>query len=49
MVPGLVGEYTDWKRKVAKTVDRGMDQNATVESIARRKVSGSRSLFGESC
>ncbi|KAJ9114953.1 hypothetical protein QFC20_001328 [Naganishia adeliensis] len=37
VVPGLVGEYTDWKRKVAKTVDRGMDQNATVESIARRK------------
>jgi hypothetical protein len=39
VVPGLVGEYKTWKSEMADTVDRGMDQKATVEDIARRKVS----------
>lgn len=46
VVPGLVGAHHEWKRIMAKTVDEGMDQKATVEGIAKRKVSNSDHVQG---
>ncbi|KAJ9116018.1 hypothetical protein QFC24_006859 [Naganishia onofrii] len=37
VVPGLVGRYEQWKNIVAKAVDAGMDQKATIGVIAEKK------------
>jgi hypothetical protein len=42
VVPGLVGTHTQWKNAIAKKVDRGMDQNATVADVYNKRVSISR-------
>lgn len=45
-MPGLVGRYEQWKNIVAKAVDAGMDQKATIGVIAEKKV---RSFSVDEC
>lgn len=42
VIPGLVGTFGEWQSVMAKKVDRGMDQNATIADVVDKKVSSLR-------